>query len=108
VLSLGPSGLFLDINLTGYLGAPLPKLARPDQHFVTSSSRHVTKFISKVFAHLQENKVFHKFQEYLLDVDVIPEPWREANAIDDILGQAFAVGEQECSSTPRHPWSENL
>jgi hypothetical protein len=68
----------------------------------------VAKFISKVFAHLQENKVFHKFQEYLLDVDGMPEPWREANAIDDLLGQAFAIGEQDCSSTPRHPWSENL
>jgi hypothetical protein len=64
--------LFLDINLAAYLGASLPKLARPDQRFVSSSSRHVTKFISTIYAHLQENKTFHKFQEYLFNADVSP------------------------------------
>jgi hypothetical protein len=68
----------------------------------------VVKFITKVFAHLQEKKAFQKFQEYLLDVDVRPEPWRDADAIDDIFGQAFATGKQDCSSTPKHPWSEKL
>jgi hypothetical protein len=51
---------------------------------------------------------FHKYQEYLHDVDVDPEPWRLANDIDDVIGQVFALGEAECSSIPQHLWSENL
>jgi hypothetical protein len=100
--------LFIDIDLTGYLSAKLPKLAQPDQGFVSSSSRHVTKFIAKVHSHLQENRIFHRFAEYILDVDVLPEPWKEANIIDNMLGQAFVASERECVSLPRHPWPENL
>jgi hypothetical protein len=47
-----------------------------------------------------ESKVFHKCQEHMLDVDVLPEPWWLANEIDDILGQALAALEHECSSIP--------
>jgi hypothetical protein len=86
--------LFLDIDLIAYLGAKLPKLAQPDQRSASSSSWHVAKSISKVFDHLQENKDFHKFQEYLLDVDVHPEPWRLANDIDNIVGQKLSRSEK--------------
>jgi hypothetical protein len=39
---------------------------------------------------------------------VLTAPWQEANSIDSVLGQAFAAGEKEFASIPRHPWSENL
>jgi hypothetical protein len=55
-----------------------------------------------------ENKVFHKFNDYCLDVDGLSEPWRPANSIDDMIGQAFASAERDCLSIPQHPWSENL
>jgi hypothetical protein len=100
--------LFLEIDLAGYLGAKLPKLARPNQRFVSSSSRHVAKFITKVHSHLEENRIFYRFAEYLLDINILPEPWKEANGIDNMLGQALADGERECLSLLRHPWSENL
>jgi hypothetical protein len=100
--------LFLDIDLKAYLGDSLPKLARPDQRFVSSRSQHVAKFVSGVYAHLMENKVFHKYSDYCLDVDVLHAPWNTANAIDDILGQAFSKAERDCSSIPQHPWSVKL
>jgi hypothetical protein len=100
--------LFLDIDLVAYLGAKLPKLSHPDYRSVSSSIRHVAKFVSKVYDHMQENKAFHKYQEYLLDVDTEPEPWRLANDIDDVVGQALAIGEAACSSTPQPPWSGPL
>jgi hypothetical protein len=100
--------LFVDIDLRAYLGDNLPKLARPDQRFVSSRSQHVTKFVSKVHAHLMENKVFHKFHAYCLDVEGLSEPWQPANSIDNMIGQAFASAERDCSSIPCHPWSEAL
>jgi hypothetical protein len=100
--------LFLDIDLRGYLGDTLPTLARPNQRFVSTGSRHVTKFVNKVYSHLQANKVFHAFQEYSLDADLLEAPWQRANAIDDMLGQALDTAERACSSVPTHPWSENL
>jgi hypothetical protein len=67
--------IFLDIDLKAYLGDILRTLARPDQRFVSTSSRHATKFVNKVHAHLHANKVFHAFQEYSLDADLLEAPW---------------------------------
>jgi hypothetical protein len=100
--------LFFDIDLKAYLGHILPTLARPDQRFVSTGSRHVTKFVAKVHSHLHANKVLHTFQEYSLDATLLAAPWQRANDIDDMLGQALDTAERACSSVPQHPWSENL
>jgi hypothetical protein len=100
--------IFLDIDLKAYLGDILPMLARLDQRFISMSSRHVTKFVSKVHSHLHANKVFHAFQEYRLDADLLDAPWRRANDLDNMLGQALDTAERACSSVPQHPWSANL
>jgi hypothetical protein len=55
-----------------------------------------------------ENKVLHKFNDYCLDVEGLSEPWTTVNSIDDMIGQAFASAERDCSSIPRHPWFEAL
>jgi hypothetical protein len=99
--------LFFDIDLKAYLGDILPALARPDQRFISTGSRHVTKFVAKVHSHLHANKVLHAFREYSLDADLLEAPWRCANDIDDMLGQALDTVEQACSSVSQHPWSKN-
>jgi hypothetical protein len=41
-------------------------------------------------SHLQENRIFHRFAKYLLDIDLLPVPWKEANGINNMLRQALA------------------
>jgi hypothetical protein len=59
-------------------------------------------------SHLRENKVFHSYQAFRLDRDVLKEPWRMANKIDSLIGQAFQVAETSCYKPPKPPWSEKL
>jgi hypothetical protein len=99
---------FLDINLRAFLGECMPKLAQPSQRSVTSKNQSVNKFVSKVHAHLTENKVFHQFQEFLLDIDGMEKPWGRANTIDDMIGQAFVTAEEQCAVRPAEPWSSKL
>jgi hypothetical protein len=100
---------FLDLNLKSFFGHSTPKLTiRPDLRFVSSSSTGATKFIRKMHAHLTEHRAFHHYQEFRLDVDVLQEPWRQANKIDRIIGQAFQTAEKHCSKHPKPPWSAQL
>jgi hypothetical protein len=61
-----------------------------------------------MYSHLHEHKAFHQYQNFCLDVDVVDAPWRQANKIDQVLGQAFQTAECHCSKTPRPPWSVKL
>jgi hypothetical protein len=66
--------LFVDLNLSHTLGKPNPAIVPPAKRFVSSRSAHVSKFVSKMASHLHENKVFHKFQEFLVDCDTNAKP----------------------------------
>jgi hypothetical protein len=62
---------FLYIRLQAFFGHNTPKLAGPDMRFVSTSSSDVTKFVNTMYSHLAENKVFHKYTDFCLDVDVV-------------------------------------
>jgi hypothetical protein len=79
---------------------------KPSQRSVTSKKQSVEKFVSKVHAHLTENKVFHQFQEFLLDIDGMEKTWGRANTI--MIGQAFVPAEKHCDVRPAEPWSSKL
>jgi endonuclease/exonuclease/phosphatase family metal-dependent hydrolase len=100
--------IFVDLKLKAFFGHATPTLARPDLRFVSSSGPDVTKFIRKMHAHLTENSAFHQFQKFRLDVDVLKEPWLNANKIDRVIGQAFLTAENHCSKHPKPPWSAKL
>jgi hypothetical protein len=59
----------------------------------------------RMHSHLTENKAFHQFHEFCIDVDAADEPWHLANKLDHLVGQAFHTADQYCSKTPRQPWS---
>jgi hypothetical protein len=99
---------FADFSLTAYLGNSPPTVVRSDLRFISTDSADVSKFIEKTYDHLDENKVFHKFQEFLLDVDVSARPWDLANSIDLLIGQAFQCAEADCAKPRRPPWSIKL
>jgi hypothetical protein len=65
-------------------------------------SADVSKFINKAHDPLSENRVFHQFQAFLIDVDVVDKPWELANHINLLLGQAFQCAEKSCAK-PRRP-----
>jgi hypothetical protein len=50
-----------------------------------------------MFNHLDENKVFHAFADFMLDSNVAAKPWELANTIDTHIGHAFACGETACA-----------
>jgi hypothetical protein len=100
---------FVDILLKSFFGHATPTLVRPEDRFVTSSSSDVSKFVQKmVYSHLAEQKAFHQYQSFGVEVDVVDEPWRKGNKIDQVLGQAFKTAERHCSKTQRPPWSVKL
>jgi hypothetical protein len=99
---------FINILLKDFLGHGSPKMARPDLRFVSSASRDVKKFVRKMYSHLQENKVFHHYQEFRLDCDSIDKPWNLANKIDNQIGHAFQLAESSCYKPQKNPWSEKL
>jgi hypothetical protein len=66
---------FLNIRLKAFFGQDTPKLARPDMRFVSTSSPDVTKFVIAMYSHLAENKIFHQFADFDINVDVIADPW---------------------------------
>jgi hypothetical protein len=57
---------------------------------------------------MDENRVFHSFEEFTLDADVATKPWLDANKLDTHVGHAFACGEAACRTPPRPPWSVKL
>jgi hypothetical protein len=99
---------FPDLKLKSFFGHATPKLTQPDLRFVSSTSTEVTKFIQKMHSDLTEHRAFHQYQEFRLDVDILEEPWQQANKIDRVIGQAFQMAEKHCSKHPRPPWSAKL
>jgi hypothetical protein len=100
--------LFADFLLEAYFGHAPPTLVRPDLRFISTSSPEVSKFVWKMHSHLSENRAFHRYHEFCLDVNVVDEPWRLANQIDQVTGHAFATAEKHCSKTQKPPWSAKL
>jgi exonuclease III len=102
----------VDFKLKSFFGHGTPTLARPDLRSITSSSTAVTKFVRKMHAHLTEQSAFHKYQEFQLDAEVLDEPWKMANNLDALIGQAFKTAEKTCAKhmreTPKTPWSSKL
>jgi hypothetical protein len=99
---------FVDLRLKDCFGHVTPSLASPDLRFVSSSSPAVKQFVRKMHSHLRENKVFHSYQEFRLDREILDAPWRMANKIDSLIGQAFHAAETSCYKPPKPPWSEKL
>ena len=52
-----------------------------------------------------ENKVFHAYSEFLLDIDSA-EPYLAADKIDISIRHAISAAENHCAVPPRPPWSE--
>jgi hypothetical protein len=78
---------FMDIHLKYFFGHELPRLTRPDLRFMSTNSPDVSKFIHKMHSHLTENKAFHQFHEFCIDLDAVDEPWHLANKLDQLVGQ---------------------
>jgi hypothetical protein len=91
-----------------FLGTTLPKIVRSDLRSISSDSADVSKFIKKAYDHLEENKTFHLYQDFLLDADLSATPWELANKIDSLIGQAFQCAEKTCAQPQRTPWSIKL
>jgi hypothetical protein len=85
--------IFVDFRLKEFFGHSTPKLVNPDQRFASSSSPTIKKFIHKMYSHLVNNQVFHKYQVFCLDRDVLDKLWVMANNIDTLIGQAFLTAE---------------
>jgi hypothetical protein len=98
----------VDISLKTFFGHGTPQLVGPDARSISTSSPDIKKFVDLMHSHLAENKVFHKYQDFRLDRDILAQPWRQANQIDDLLGQAFRTAKLKCSTPPKPPWSEKL
>jgi hypothetical protein len=81
--------LFANFSLAQFLGTTLPVLIRSDLRFISSDSADVSKFIGKTNSQLHENKVFHLYQDFLLDADLSTTPW-------ELMGQAFQCAEKTC------------
>jgi hypothetical protein len=97
----------MDIRLKECFGQIPPRLANPDLRVMSTSSLDIIKFVQEMYAHLDENKAFHQYQDFCLDADVVAAPWIPANHLDTMIGQAFKTTEKHCSKQPRPPWSEN-
>jgi hypothetical protein len=67
--------LFTEFSLAQFLGTTLPAIVRSDLRFISSDSANVAKLIGKTYSHLNENKAFHLYQDFLLDADLSATPW---------------------------------
>jgi hypothetical protein len=105
-IHLDHQALLIDLRLKDFFGHVTPPLASPDLRFVSGASPAVTQFVQKMHSHLRENKVFHAYQEFQLDRDVLDEPRRTVNKIDSLIGQAFQVAETLCYKPLKPPWSK--
>jgi hypothetical protein len=70
--------------------------------YFSSFSADVSKFIKKAYDHLEENKTFHLYQDFLLDADLFATPWELANKIDSLIGQAFQCAAKTCAKTSKY------
>jgi hypothetical protein len=100
--------LFSDFALHTSLGPKPPALCRPDLGFISIDSAAVSTFVGKLFDHLDENKVFHSFADFMLDANVSTKPWELADKIYTNKEHAFACGETACAKPQRAPWSVKL
>jgi hypothetical protein len=100
--------LFADFAMPPFLGTTLPQIVRSDLRFIASDGADVTKFMNKAYDHLDQNKAFHLFQDFLLDADTADKPWELANRIDTLLGHAFKCADKSCVKPRRAPWSLQL
>jgi hypothetical protein len=100
--------LFADFSLTAFLGTTIPVIVRSNLRFMSSDSADVAKFIGTTYPPPDENKVFHLYQDFLLDADLSATPWELANKIDTLMGQAFQCAEKTCVKPKRLPWSLKL
>lgn len=71
-------------------------------------SNDVIKFVNSIYQHLHENKVFHKFENFLHEVSTSSHPWRLVNDIDDQIEFAINLAKKACFKYPRPLWSEVL
>jgi hypothetical protein len=92
---------FVDFKLKSFFGHGAPPLARPGLRSISSSSTKVTKFVRKMHTHLTEHQAFHMYQSFRIDADVLDEPWKMANKLDRLIGQAFKTAEKTCVKPPK-------
>jgi hypothetical protein len=98
---------FLDLADRASLRLSSPIAPTPRRH-INSNSPLVAKFVSAVNTHLVATGVFHKFANFLLDVDSDEKPYITANQIDSQVTFGLLHGDKICSKPPTHPWSEKL
>jgi hypothetical protein len=96
--------LYLADRASLWLSSPIAPTARRPSN---SNSPLVAKFVSKVNTHLVATGVFHKFANFLLDVDSDNKPYITANRIDSQVTFGLLHGDKICSKPPTHPWYEN-
>jgi hypothetical protein len=98
---------FLDLadHASLRLSSPIAPNARRHIH---SNSPLVAKFVTAVHKHLVATGTFHKFANFLLDVDSDDKPYLTANQIDSQVTFGLLHGDRICSKPPTHPWSEKL
>jgi hypothetical protein len=66
---------FIGLDKCSTFGLPSPIAARTSFRHIQSDSTSVAKFVTHVFDYLIENKVFHSFSEFLLDLDSTARPY---------------------------------
>ena len=66
---------------------------------IGTKSKDIVKFLNKVYHHLHQNKVFHKFETFLLEAPTSDHPWRQANEIDEQIGLAINAGKRNALYT---------
>jgi hypothetical protein len=98
---------FLDLadHASLRLSSPIAPNARRHIH---SNSPLVAKFVTAVHKHLVATGTFHKFANFLLDVDSDDKPYLTVNQIDSQVTFSLLHGNRICSKPPTHPWSEKL
>ena len=61
---------------------------------IGSKSKHIVKFVDKIYNHLNQNKVFHKFELFQLEVSTSEKSWRIANEIDNQMELAINLAKK--------------
>jgi hypothetical protein len=87
------------------LSSPIAPNAR---HHINSNSPLVSKVVSAAYKHLVATGVFHKFANFLLDVDTQDRPYLVANQINCQVTLGLLHGNHIYSKPPTHPWFEKL
>ena len=99
--------MFIDLPIKNDFKQKNP-IVPADMREIGSKAKHVDKFLSTIYNHLQQNKIFHKIRDFKLDIDNSKKLWKIANQIDKMLGTAIIVAKQQCYQQQKPPWSEAL